>query len=130
MSKNSIFILVATLVLVASVLFSFMQKRAYEQSLSNINYERQELKKIVSLKSLWGAKGLKSKIEKVLNTVPSSKQLKLKIKRGKAEFKFNSLSDVELNRVLSKLAKLPVQFKNLLITRSGDQFIMECKCVW
>ena len=130
MSKNYIYIIVASLFLIASILFSFMQKKEYKNSLNSIKQERLEIQKIASLKELWSAKGMKSKLEKILNIIPKSKRETLLIKRSRAEFKLNSLTDAEINRVLSKLAKLPLQFKNLLITRSGDQFIMESKCVW
>ena len=130
MSKSGLYIIVALIFLIASILFSFTQKKEYYKSLELVKQERQELEKTIALKELWSAKGIKSKMEKILNSIPKAKKVNYKYKRGRVEFKLNSLTDKEINRVLSKLAKMPIQFKKLLITRSGDNFILECLCVW
>jgi len=130
MSKNSIFIVVATLFLIGSLTFDFNQKSKFGNSLKQIKNERAEIEHIASLQQLWSAKGIKSKLDKVLKLVSSNKKERFLVKRSKADIKLNALTDKELNKVLTKLAMLPVQFKKLLVTRSGEEFILECLCVW
>jgi ribosomal protein L17 len=130
MSKNTIVIALFSLFLAASILFSLSQKKSYEKSLKNLKEESIQVEHIAALQSLWKAKGMKSKIEKIIKLAPSSKIERFNIKRGSADIKLNSLTDKEFNKILTKLAMLPLQFKKLQIVRSGNQFILECLCVW
>ena len=130
MSKNAIIIALSALFLVASILFSVTQKKSYVNSLTNIKEESAQVEHIAALQQLWKAKGMKSKIEKIINTASKSKIERFNVKRGKADIKLNSLTDREFNKILTKLAMLPLQFKKLQIVRSGEQFILECLCVW
>jgi len=130
MSKNAIILALSALFLAASILFSITQKKSYEQSLTNLKEEHSQVEHIAALQQLWKAKGMKGKIEKIINRASKSKIERLNIKRGKADIKLNSLTDIEFNKILTKLSMLPLQFKKLQIVRNGDQFILECLCVW
>jgi hypothetical protein len=130
MSKNAIVLAISALFLAASILFSITQKSNYKKALNSIKQESAQVEKIAALQQLWKAKGMKSKVEKVLNLAPASKKERLAIKRGKADIKLNSLTDRELNKILTKLSMLPLQFKKLQIVRSGEEFVLECLCVW
>ena len=130
MSKNLLIVVVSALVLIASIGFSITQKRAYHKNLTEIKEQIAEIKSVAALQDLWKAKGIKSKIGRILNIVPNSKKVTTKIDRAKATLKFVNLSDRELNKLISKLAMLPIEFKDLKITRSNQNFSMECLCVW
>ena len=130
MSKNIILIAISTLFLLGAIIFDISKKSEFKNEIKNLKEESIEVKKVAELQNLWKGKGLKSKIEKIINTIPPSKRENYLVKRSKAEIKLNSLSDKELNRVLSKLAMLPIEFRKLQIVRSGDEFILECTCVW
>ncbi len=130
MSKNLLIVVVSALILVASIGFTITQKRAYNKSLTEVQEQISEIKSVAALQDLWKAKGIKSKIGRILNIVPNSKRVATKIDRAKATLKFINLNDRELNKLLSKLAMLPIEFKDLKITRSNQNFSMECLCVW
>jgi hypothetical protein len=130
MSKSKILIALSILFLIGSVAFDFSQKKSFANSLQNIKDERTQIAYVADLKALWGAKGMKSKLTRVINSIPSSKKKNFLVKRNKAEIKLVSLSDRELNRVLSKLANLPLEFRKLSVVKSGDNFDLECTCVW
>ncbi len=130
MSKNMILVVVSIVVLLASALFSISQKKEYSKSLNSIKEEKKSIEYIASLKSLWDAKGIKSKIEKALLSIPKERVKSYTQKRGKANIEFNSLSERELNRILSKLSILPLQFKELKVSKVSNKFILEIQCVW
>ena len=130
MNKNLIALAAATLFLIISILFSYSQKSSLEVESAKIAKDIKEVKYTQELKNLWKGKGTKRKVESVINSIVASKIERSNIKRGKADIKLNAMSDKEINRVLTKLAMLPISFKRLQIVRSGDEFILECLCVW
>ena len=130
MNKNILVVAISFAFLFASVIFSFTQKSALTNTIKRVKQESFEVNQVASLQNLWKAKGIKSKIENILKTLPSSKKERVNFKRNKVDIKLNNLSDKELNRVLTKLVMLPVQFRGLNITRNKEEFILECLCVW
>jgi hypothetical protein len=130
MNKNILVVAISFAFLFASVIFSFTQKSALNDTIKRVKQESFEVNQVASLQNLWKAKGIKSKIENILKTLPSSKKERVNFKRNKVDIKLNNLSDKELNRVLTKLVMLPVQFRGLNITRNKEEFILECLCVW
>jgi len=129
-NKNLIVIALSLLFLIGAIFFSYTQKKSLEQTIKQVKEESLEVKRVATLSALWKGKGIKSKIERIINSISPNKKERFQIKRGKVEIKLNSLTDKELNRVLTKLAMLPLQFKKLQIVKSGDNFILECSCVW
>lgn len=129
MNKNIVLLAISSIFLIASIAFSYMQKKSFNASLERVKQESIEVKEVASLQQLWKAKGIKSKINKILNPLPSSKKSVI-FERSKVNIKLKNLSDRELNKVLTKLSMLPVQFKKLQILRSGELFTLECLCVW
>ena len=129
-SKNIIALGVGALFLVASVVYSFSMKRDYNRSVQEITAQIGEIKSVAALQKLWSAKGESRKINSILQTVPNAKKAGIDVKRSKASLNFVNLTDKELNRVLTKLAMQPIQFKKLKISRSGEKYSMECLCDW
>ena len=130
MSKNLLIVVAALLILIASIAFDISQRRAYYQNQAKVQKEIDEIKSIAAMQKLWKAKGIKSKINRILNSIPANKRKNVKISRSKAELNLSNLSDRELNKVLSKLAMLPIEFKSLNIKRDNQNYSMECLCVW
>jgi ABC-type anion transport system duplicated permease subunit len=130
MSKNRVVTLLALLVLAAAILFLFYEKRHYSQRVAEIKQERAQIEKIATLKTLWGAKGMQKKLNLLFKRVPNANRERLKIDRNKADIKIHSLNEKQINYLLTKLAMLPVSFKKLNITRSGNSFTLEALCVW
>ena len=129
MNKNLILLTISLIFLIGSIAFSFTQKKEFANSLERVKKDTLEVNSVASLQQLWKAKGVKSKIEKILKPIASSKK-SLLFKRSKVEIKLKNLSDRELNRVLTKLAMLPISFRKLQVVRRGEQFSLECLCVW
>ena len=130
MSKNVIVVIVSILFLIGSIIYSFSQKSTLGKTVKRVEQESLEVKDIASLQNLWKGKGLKSKIEKIVNSVSKAKRERFNVKRSKVEIKLKGLNDKELNRVLTKLAMLPVEFRKLQLLRKGSEFELECLCVW
>ncbi len=129
-SKNIIALAIGLLLLIGSIFYSVTMKRSYEKSLQEAKTEVKEITTVASLQRLWKAKGEIKKINTILQTVPSSKKAGISVKRSKATLSFKNLTDKELNKILTKLAMQPIQFKSLKILRSGENYSMECLCVW
>ena len=129
MNKNLILITISSIFLIGSIAFSITQKDEFANSLERVKKESFEVNSIASLQQLWKAKGVKSKIQKILNPISSSKKSVI-FERSKVDIKLKNLNDKELNRVLTKLSMLPISFKKLQVIRKGEQFSLECLCVW
>ena len=129
-SKNVIALIVGLLFLIGSIFYSVSMKSSYKTSLQESKAKVDEIKKVASLQRLWKAKGEIKKINTILQSVPNSKKAGVTVKRSKAILNFKNLTDKELNKILTKLAMQPIQFKKLKISRSGENYSMECLCVW
>lgn len=130
MSKNLLIVSAALLILIASIAFDISQKRAYYQNQAKVQKDIDEIKSVAAMQRLWKAKGIKSKINRILNLIPANKRKNVKLSRSKAQLNLSNLSDRELNKVLSKLAMLPIEFKSLNIKRENQNYSLECLCVW
>jgi len=127
LSKSSLLIVGSIIFLALSALFSYNAKSNFLEESKRVKAEIVELKETKDLQKLWQAKGMKSKLEKALN---SFKTKNIRVDRKKAVISAANLTDLELNKMLNKLASLPVQFKELKIDKSDKNFNLECKCVW
>ena len=129
-SKNAIAIGLSALFLIASIAYSLTMKNSYTRSVQEAKVQGLEIESVASLQKLWGAKGEIKKINTILQSVSNDKKVGIDVKRSKASFNFVNLTDRELNKILTKLAMQPVQFKKLKINRSGENYSLECLCVW
>ena len=130
MNKILLIVSAALLILIASIAFDISQKRAYYQNQAKVQKDIDEIKSVAAMQRLWKAKGIKSKINRILNLIPANKRKNVKLSRSKAQLNLSNLSDRELNKVLSKLAMLPIEFKSLNIKRENQNYSLECLCVW
>jgi len=130
MNKNALIITLSALFLIASAIYSYTQKKSYTKAVQEATIQANEIEQVAQLQKLWGAKGIVSKLNRVLQNIPSNKKVGSRVGRKKANLRLANLTDRELNRVLSSLAKLPVQFKNLNIAKHGENYLLECLCVW
>ena len=126
-NRGSLIVIAGVLFLALSAFFSYSAKKEYIKESKRVKQEIVELKETKDLQRLWRAKGMKSKLNKALAGF-SSKDLK--IERKKATLKATNLNYTQLNKMLNKLASLPLQFKDLRVDKKGDNFNLECKCVW
>jgi hypothetical protein len=126
-NRGSILILAALIFLGGSILYNYKTKSFYKSESKRVALEQKEVLQTKDLQKLWRAKGMKSKLEKALAQFRSKS---LKIERKKAIIDAKNLNYTELNKMLNKLASLPLQFRDLVVSRSGDNFNLECTCVW
>jgi len=126
-NKGSLIVIASLIFLALSVLFSYNAKKQFIQENKRVKEEIVELKQTQDLQKLWRATGMKSKINRAL---ASFKPIDLKIERKKVTLKANNLNYTKLNKMLNKLASLPLQFQELKVDKKGDNFNLECKCVW
>ena len=129
MSKKYIILIISTLILAVAIFFRYNAKIEYEKSVNQIKADSKEIMQIGQLQNLWSAKGMHSKIKSAISFV-TAKKVKVDLKRSKAVLSFANLTDRELNRLLGKLASLPVRFNSLNIKRDNKTFSLECLCVW
>ena len=129
MSKNILAIAIATLFLIGSIVYNYSARKSYEDNLNRINTQIDDIKYIKNLKRVWSVRGIKKKINKALSGVPA-KSKKVLIKRRKATISLKSLNERTLNTALSKLASLPINFRELKVDKSGNSYELECKCDW
>ena len=129
-SKNFIALGVGVLFLAGSIAYSITMKNNYIKSVQEVKAQVSEIESVASLQKLWSAKGEIKKINSILKAIPNAKKVGIDIKRSKASLNFVNLTDKELNRILTKLAMQPIQFKKFKISRSGEKYSMECLCVW
>ena len=129
-SKNAIAVGLSALFLVGSVFYAKSMKKSYTTSTKEAKVQGAEIESVASLQKLWSAKGEIKKINNILKTIPNEKKSHVSVKRSKALLNFVNLTDRELNKILTKLAMQPLQFEKLKISRSGENYSMECLCVW
>jgi len=129
-AKDTLLIMLSALILLAAIIFDISAKNGYKNRVKELRVESKEIREVASLQRLWGAKGIKSKLDRVLRVIPNSKRKVVNIKRTKAQLSFVNLTDKELNRLLGKLASLPLRFKTLSVNRVNENFNLECLCVW
>jgi len=87
---------------------------------------------IVTMKKLWKKnKTIPNKLEEIKSTLAESKINKFEIDKKKAHIILQTLNGTELNNILGKkIASIPLQIKELIITRDGDNYRLELKCKW
>lgn len=129
MNKNIIIIAVAALFALGGFAFSYYQKMQFNKELQELEQTKKEIFYIKELERVWSAKKMKMKIYNALQNINNRKKT-ITINRKKVTIYLNDLTDKEINKALSKLASLPLQFQELKLNKSGENFNMECKCVW
>ncbi|WP_292657746.1 hypothetical protein [Nitratifractor sp.] len=131
MSQRNLLLLgLALAITLAAFLFKTVQHRELEQKQKQTQIALAQIQKTVALEKIWRGKGLPKKLDRLKNEFPKEKIKAFRFKHKKAAIAFQNLSGRELNRLVSKLASLPLQFKTLVIERQKDRYSMECTCLW
>lgn len=129
-SKNAIAVGLGALFFVGSIFYSKAMQKNYINSTQEAKAKGAEIDSVASLQKLWSTKGQIKKINSILQVIPNEKKSNISVKRSAASLNFVNLTDRELNKILTKLAMQPLQFKKLKINRNGENYSMECLCVW
>lgn len=120
---------ISLFVMLIAFFYKNTQVSSQAQQLFAMQQEIREFREIIALKRIWGDKGLTKKIDKLKSIVPQSKVTWSK-KGKKLTAKYKDLSPKELNRLMTKMMSLAVQITKLDITKSGENYHVECKCKW
>ena len=127
--RNELIVGLSFLLLLAAFFYKNAQLSSQAEQLFAMKQEVRNFKEIIAYKRVWGDKGLSRKIDKLQTVVPSSKVTWSK-KGKKLTARYRGLTSKELNKMMSKLISLAVQITELSITRSGENYNVECKCKW
>ncbi len=128
--RNEIIILAAAILLIISVIYKHNSISKLENARNETRVSVKEIDESKRLKSLWYAKGMKSKLNKLRKKVDSAKVVKFSIERKKVTIRLKNLRSRELNIFMNELAKLPVRISTLNISKAPKGYELECLCKW
>jgi hypothetical protein len=129
LDRGAIFILLSLAILASGVAFNYFKKREFLDSFKQFQTIKREIAYIKKAQKVWNTKGITKKIHMALKRIPSAKKSIL-LKRKKVQIKLKNLNSKSLNYALGRLASLPLQFRDLKIKKVGENFNLECLCVW
>jgi len=125
--KNELIVGVAFLLLLIS--FAYKQGQASSQSDTSAGNAVQELKEVISLQKIWGDKKMSTKIDK-LKTIVSPSKVKWNKKSKKLTASFSTLTNQELNALITKMMNIAVMIQKLEVKKLGTTYQVEFKCKW
>ena len=125
--KNELILGVAFLLLLIS--FAYKQGQASSQSDTSAGNAVQELKEVISLQKIWGDKKMSTKIDK-LKTIVSPSKVKWNKKSKKLTASFSTLTNQELNALITKMMNIAVMIQKLEVKKLGTTYQVEFKCKW
>ena len=127
--KNELIVGLSFLLMLMAFFYKNAQLSSQAEELFAMKQEVRNFKEIIAYKRVWGDKGLSKKIDKLQSVVPVSKVAWSK-KGKKLTARYMELTPKELNKMMTKLMSLAVQITQLDISRSGENYNVECKCKW
>ena len=125
--KNELILGVAFLLLLIS--FAYKQGQISSQSNTSAGNAVQELKEVISLQKIWGDKKMSTKIDK-LKTIVSPSKVKWNKKSKKLTASFSTLTNQELNTLITKMMNIAVMIQKLEVKKLGTTYQVEFKCKW
>lgn len=127
--RNELIVGLSFLLMLMAFFYKNAQLSSRAEELFAMKQEVRNFKEIIAYKRVWGDKGLSKKIDKLQSVVPVSKVAWSK-KGKKLTARYMELTPKELNKMMTKLMSLAVQITQLDISRSGENYNVECKCKW
>ncbi len=128
--RNELIIAVAILLLIISIIYKHQAISRFESATAEARASIRDIDEAKRLKSLWYAKGMKSKLNRLKQSVNRGKIVKFVIDRKKVDIKLRDLQSRELNIFMNEMAKLPVRISALEIKKSSNGYGLECICKW
>lgn len=128
--RNEIIILISFILLIFSVIYKHHSISKLENAINETRSSISDIDESKRLKSLWYARGMKSKLNILKKKVSAKKIVKFSIERKKVNIKLRDLRSSELNIFMNELAKLPVRISALNISRTQKGYGLECLCKW
>ena len=127
-NQNEILVGLIFLIMIYSFYFKNNKINAGAESRSEIQIKLTEIEEIIYLKGLWDDKEISSRLSKFGKL--SSDKAMIKKSKKKLTASYSLLNSIELNKVISAIASLPVEILSLKINNIGKSYNMEFKCRW
>ena len=90
----------------------------------------QEIRETVQLQRIWNTRGVREQLEKLRRELPGKIVNAFDLRRRELHIRLKGLDSRLLNRVVTRLGALPLQFRELRIDRRGKSYALECRCAW
>ncbi len=127
--QNEFIVLISVLLLLSAVLYKQVKVSNSLENRTVTKHAVREFKEIIAYKKQWADKNIAKKLEKLKQTVPSSK-LTWKKKGKTLTAQFKALSSKELNKVVTTILNLAIQIQILEIKENHTSYDVEFKCKW
>ncbi|UFH59301.1 hypothetical protein [Sulfurovum mangrovi] len=127
--QNELIAGVSFLLMLGAFLFKQGEISGQEERARVLQDSVSELKEVISLKEIWGAKELGKKVKTLQSVVPSQK-VKWQQKSKKVIASYQGLSVNELNSLMKKLLNLGVEIELFDVRKVSTYYNVELRCKW
>ncbi|MEA1953592.1 MAG: hypothetical protein U9O24_04320 [Campylobacterota bacterium] len=127
--KNELIVLFMLLLMISAIFYKNNQINVQGSNAVEVQNNIVAFKEIVSLKRVWGDKGLTKKVEKLQKLINVSK-VKWSKKSKKVTAIYKGLTAEELNKLVTKILSLAVEIQKLEIQKKSSTYDVEFKCKW
>ncbi|GEM_PF-2106357 len=128
--RNEVMVGVALLALIFAYLFKNVSRSHFDETRALVKRSVEEIEEAKRLKSLWHVGNMRKRVEALGSAVAPSKLSAFKIQRRKVTMFVKDLKASELNRLVNKIASMPLRIEKLSIERKNNGFTLECLCKW
>jgi len=127
--SNELMVAAALLFALFALGYKFSQRTAMAEENQMMAKEVAVFQETLSLKKIWGDKGIGKNLESIRKMVPASK-VKWQQKGKKLTAHFTDLKPSEVNILITKFLNVAVQIESLKVKKSGDTYMLEIRCKW
>jgi hypothetical protein len=127
--QNELIAGVSFLLMVGAFLFKQGEISGQEERAKVVQDSVTELKEVIALKEIWGAKELGKKVKSLQSVVPSQK-VKWQQKSKKVIASYQGLSVNELNTLMKKVLNLGVEIQLFDVKKVSTYYNVELRCKW
>ncbi len=128
--RNEFIILISVLLLIFSIIYKHHSISKFDNAVHEARNSIRDIDEAKRLKSLWYAKGMKSKLKRLKNKIDFKNIVKFSIDRQKVDIKLKNLHSNELNIFMNEMTKLPLRLSHLNILKTSAGYELECLCKW
>ncbi len=127
--QNELIVLFVFVLMLLAFSYKHTQVTVQGSKAVQIQNEIVNFKEIISLKRVWGDKGLTKKVGKLQKLISSDK-VKWSKKSKKVTAFYTNLTGTELNKLVTKILSLAVEIQKLDIQKKSSTYDVEFKCKW
>ena len=127
--QNELIVLFVFVLMLLAFSYKHTQVTVQGSNAVQIQNEIVDFKEIISLKRVWGDKGITKKVAKLQKLIASDK-VKWSKKSKKVTAIYTDLTAAELNKLVTKILSLAVEIQKLDIQKKSSTYDVEFKCKW